>query len=151
MSRTTPKIYNAVCIQMRELDIVLYSDVVIFAKGFNFTNTLDPVGYSVPHKLWLLVPTRPANYAQRAGGTNTIDISVSVTTQSPTSVFLYTPCNINMSNLTLRGQVYGRTADLQSNATINYIPTDRPWRAWTRSSPTAETRTVDISKRETTG
>ena len=88
VSRTTPKIYNAwACgtIQMRELDIVLYSDVAIFAKGFNFTNTMNiRSGDGLPHKLWLLVPNQTANgTAQCAGGTSTIDISVSVTTRSP--------------------------------------------------------------------
>lgn len=157
VSRTTPKIYNAwACgvIQMREMDIVLYSDVAIFAQGFNLTNTMNiRSGDGQPHKLWLLVPDQNANgVAQCTGGTQAINISVTVTTQSPASVFLYTPCDLNMSNnLTVRGQVYGRQTELKNNVIINYVPMGIPGViGLDGSSTTADYYTIDIVyKRET--
>ena len=158
VSRTTPRIYNAWdcgVLQLREMDIVLYSDVAIFAKGFNLTNTMNiRSGDGQPHRLWLLVPDQtPNGVAQCAGGASEINISVTVTTQNPTSLFLYTPCNLNMSNnLTVRGQVYGRQTELRNNVIINYVPMGIPGViGLDGSSPTADSYTVDIVyKRETT-
>lgn len=159
ISRSTPRIYNAWdcgTIQMRELDIVLYSDVAIFAKGFNLTNTMNiRSGDGEEHRLWLIVPDQtPNGVAQCAGGTSTIEVNSSVTTHANTSVFLYTPCNVNMSNnLTLRGQVYGNNVILRNSVIINYVPMGIPGViGLSGTSTTAESFTLDVVyKRETTG
>jgi hypothetical protein len=132
VSRATPRIYNAWdCnyVQMRDVDVVLYSDIAIFAKKFNLTNTVNiRSGDGQPHKLWLIVPDQTANgLAQCTGGAGMINIDNTVTTQANTSMFLYSPCNVEMSNnLTLRGQVYGQSVELRNNVTINYVPMGIP-------------------------
>lgn len=160
VSRTTPRIYNAWgCtngVQMREMDIVLYSDVAIFARSFNLTNTMNiRSGDGLDHRLWLIVPDQTADgFAQCTGGTGTIDISVSTTTQAHTSVFLYTPCNMNLSNsLTLRGQVYGKQVQLINAVIINYVPMGIPGVIGLgATATTADSYTVDVVyKRETAG
>ena len=159
VSRTTPRIYNAWdcgVLKMREMDIVLYSDVAIFAKGFSLTNTMNiRSGDGLDHRLWLIVPDQTANgLAQCTGGTSTIDMSVSTTTQAHTSVFLYTPCKLNLSNnLTLRGQVYGKKVALINTVIINYVPMGIPGVIGLgASATTADSYTVDVVyKRETTG
>lgn len=158
-SRSTPRIYDAwACgtIQMREMDIVLYSDVVIFAKGFTLSNAMNiRSGDGGDHRLWLIVPDQNANgVAQCAGGATEINISNSLTTHANTAVFFYTPCRVNMSNnLVLRGQVYGSNVILRNGVVINYVPMGIPGViGLSGTSTTADSFTIDVVyKRETTG
>ena len=158
-TRTAPRVYDAWdcgTIQIRELDLVLYSDLVIFAKGFNLTNTVNiRSGDGADHRLWLIVPDRnPNGVAECAGGASTVEINSSVTTHANTSMFVYSPCAVNMSNqLTLRGQVYGRNVILRNNVVINYVPMGIPGVTNLGGSPSAGGGfSVDVAyKRETSG
>lgn len=158
-TRSAPRIYDAwACgtIQIRDMDIVLYSDVAIFAKGFNLTNTINiRSGDGGEHRLWLLVPDQnPNGVAQCASGASTIEVNSSVVTHANTSIFLYSPCNVNMSNnLTLRGQVYGKNVILRNKVTLNYVPMGIPGViGLSGTATTADSFTVDVVfKRETTG
>jgi len=111
-------------VRMRNINLELRGDLVIFAKSFNFTNSVNVS--SAPgnnYKLWLIVPdTNPNGVAECSGGAGSIEINSQVKFIGPSlETFIYSPCDVNISNdISLHGQVYGRSVKMQNNLNVTY-------------------------------
>jgi len=109
--------------RMRGINLTLRGDLVIFAKKFHLTNTVNFFAEGGnDYKLWLIVPDANENGVAQCSPGGNIDISQQVHFGGPSiQTFLYSPCAVNISNyVTLHGQVYGRDVLMQNNLNVTY-------------------------------
>src|SRR5690625_644702 len=110
-----------------DLEVVLHADTVIFANSFTLGGfTLRSEGGD--HALWLIVPDPNKNgIAECAGGIGNIKTNSGVTTSPDASIFMYTPCTVDLSNTgLLYGQFYGSPVELRNGNDIVYVPLGIP-------------------------
>ena len=111
--------------------ITLYDDLVIVAKKFNFTNSLEFVSSdpAVAHRVWFITPDLvPTDHvATCSPGQGAFTIGNNLTITAPIKAMLYTPCAISTGNgFTWRGQMYAGTISNWNNANFGYIGVGLP-------------------------
>ena len=110
--------------QAQNVNFRLRGDLVIFAKKFNFTNTVNFISDDGnEHKLWIIVPdSNPNGVAHCSSDIGNIEVNSNVNFGGPKiKTFLYTPCTASISNnIELHGQVYARDVLMQNNLKVTY-------------------------------
>ncbi len=110
--------------RIQDATLRLRGDLVIFARSFNITNTVNVVSADGnPYTLWLIVPdTNPNGVAECSGTAGKIEVNSTVNFGGPTvNTFLYSPCDVSVSNnVSLHGQVYGKSVKLQNNLNVTF-------------------------------
>lgn len=111
--------------RMQNVTLTLRGDLVIFAKSFNLTNTVNVVSDgNGPHKIWLIVPDVTPNGVANCTSNQTGDIQINshVTFHGPdVETFLYTPCTAEISNyVKLHGQIYGSKVSMRNNLEVTF-------------------------------
>jgi hypothetical protein len=108
---------------------VLNGDVAIFAKSFTTSNQfLIKSGDGKPHSIWFIVPdggtanNKIEECSSRGSYTpGNVQFSNQTTIQSPIQIFVYSPCDVTISNDTaLIGQIYGRNIQTSNNFHLIY-------------------------------
>lgn len=114
--------------QSLDLEIVLRADTVIFAKSFLLGNGLNLRSEGGEHTLWLIVPDPNKNgVAECTGGIGNISTNTRVTTRPEASIFMYTPCTVELNNDgILYGQIYGSPVNLRNANDVVYVPIGIP-------------------------
>lgn len=112
------------------LNIKLYSDLVIFANDFYATGNFQITsGDGQPHKMWIIVPdpdvspNGTADCGKTVGGykSGNIKFDSGSLAVSPITFFGYTPCTLETNNtMTFYGQLYGKDVILRNNMTMRY-------------------------------
>ena len=130
---TNPVIFNALnCAGVSDTgDVTLSNDLVIVAKKFNFTNSLDfkSSDPAVAHNVWFITPDlAPTDgVATCSSGQGPFTIGNNLNINAPISAMLYTPCAIDTGNgFTWRGQMYAGTISNWNNANFGYIGVGLP-------------------------
>ena len=102
------------------LNINVYADTVIFAKGFELNNAIRfRSGDGKPHALWLIVPDESLGQCKWFGSTTTHF-------DSPLETFAYAPCQVNMNMGSLNGQIYGDPVRIDVQMDLQYVPLGIP-------------------------
>lgn len=111
-----------------ELDVILRADTVIFANSFLLGNGFDLRSEGGEYTLWLIVPDPVRNgVAECTRGIGNISTNTSVTTKPEASIFLYTPCTVDLSNTgVFYGQIYGSPVNLRNENDTIYMPIGIP-------------------------
>ena len=107
-------------------DLMLKSDVVILANGFNFqTNNIQSP--SAPDKrLWIVIPDGVADSAPTCGTGSSASLGQHVEIGPHVNTMIYSPCAIDNSGDQLSGQMYSSSISTSSDFQLNFIPIGLP-------------------------
>jgi cytoskeletal protein CcmA (bactofilin family) len=111
------------------LNIQLRADMVIFANSFYSTGNFRVTSYDgAQHQFWIIVADKtPNGVAECAGGVGNIKGDSGSVAVRPITIFMYTPCTIDLNNSTdLYGQLYGGRVELRNPLTVSYVPIGIP-------------------------
>ena len=119
-----PVIFNALaCAGVSGIgDVTLQNDLVVVAKKFTFSNTLDFRSSSGPFRIWFITPDLLLSDNQpTCGGQGAFTVGNKLTISASVVAMLYTPCGIDSGNgFTWTGQMYAGTITSWNNAIFGY-------------------------------
>ncbi|MEI6220313.1 MAG: hypothetical protein WCP71_03285 [Actinomycetes bacterium] len=107
-------------------DMILTSDVVILANGFNFqTNNIQAP--SAPDKrLWIIIPDGVADSAPTCGVGSSATLGQHVEIGPHVNTLIYSPCAISNGGDHLSGQMYASSVNTSSEFVLIYLPIGLP-------------------------
>lgn len=107
-------------------NLLLTSDTVIIANGFNLASNNIQSSNSVSKRLWIIipdtvsdpVPTCPTGSYAKIGSNVAVGINV--------AALIYSPCPISNAGTVWRGQMYSSSIGTSSSFTLNFLPIGLP-------------------------
>jgi cytoskeletal protein CcmA (bactofilin family) len=107
-------------------DLMLTSDTVLIANGFNFQTNNIQASSAPDRRLWIIIPDSLADGLPTCSGGSSASLGQHVEIGPHVATMIYSPCAIDNGGDTLTGQMYSSSISTSSDFQLNFIPIGLP-------------------------